>query len=59
MFLPLALLAAALSANPALAAEKMTAPQLIGLAQSHSAGLQDAITAAFSPKDLQEGTAMR
>jgi enterochelin esterase family protein len=58
MFLPLALLAAALSANPAaLAAEKMTAPQLIGLAQSHIAGLQDAITAAFSPKDLQEGTA--
>ena len=35
----------------------MTAPQLIGLAQSHSAGLQDAITATFSPKDLQEGTA--
>jgi enterochelin esterase-like enzyme len=58
MFLPLALLAAAISANPAaLAAEKMTAPQLIGLAQSQSAGLQDAITATFSPKDLQEGTA--
>jgi enterochelin esterase-like enzyme len=58
MFLLLALLAAALSANPsALAAEKMTAPQLISLAQSHSAGLQDAITATFSPKDLQEGTA--
>jgi enterochelin esterase-like enzyme len=57
MFLPLALLAVALSANPAFAAEKMTAPQLIGLAQSHSTGLQDAITAAFSLKDLQEGTA--
>ncbi len=58
MFLLLALLAAALSATlAALAAEKMTALQLINLAQSHSAGLQNAITATFSPKDLQEGTA--
>ena len=41
----------------AFAAEKMTAPQLISLAQSHSATLADAIHATFSAKELQEGTA--
>ena len=41
----------------AFAAGKMTAPQLISLAQSHSPGLTDAINATFSPKELQEGTA--
>jgi enterochelin esterase-like enzyme len=44
-------------AIPAFAAEKLSAPQLIDLAKSHSAGLQDAIVASFEPKDLKEGTA--
>jgi hypothetical protein len=41
----------------AFAADKMTAPQLINLAQSHAAGLADGINATFSSKELQEGTA--
>jgi enterochelin esterase-like enzyme len=41
----------------AFAGEKSTAPQLIELAKSNSPGLQDAITATFNAKDLQEGTA--
>ena len=41
----------------AFAAGKMTAPQLISLAQSHSAGLADGINTTFIPKELQEGTA--
>jgi enterochelin esterase family protein len=45
------------SSLPAFAAEKMTAPQLITLAQSHSATLADAISGTFSAKELQEGTA--
>ncbi len=43
--------------TPAIAAEKMTAPQLIDLAKANSAGLRDAITASFDAKDLKEGTA--
>ena len=43
------------SAN--LTAQKMTAPQLITLAQSHSPALQDAINATFTPQELKEGTA--
>src|SRR5215471_19923680 len=42
---------------PWLAAGKQSAPQLIELAKSHSAGLRDAITATFDAKDLKEGTA--
>jgi enterochelin esterase-like enzyme len=42
---------------PAIAAEKMTAPQLIELAKSNPAGLQAAITDSFDAKDLKEGTA--
>ena len=42
---------------PAIAAEKMTAPQLIDLAKSNSANLQEAITATFDARDLKEGTA--
>jgi enterochelin esterase-like enzyme len=41
----------------ALAAEKMTAPQLIDLAKSNGASLRDAITASFDASDLKEGTA--
>ncbi len=41
----------------AFAAEKLSAPQLIELARSHSAGLRGAITATFDAKDLKEGTA--
>ena len=41
----------------ALAAEKRSTQQLIDLANSHSAGLQEAITASFDAKDLKEGTA--
>jgi enterochelin esterase family protein len=41
----------------AFAAEKLSAPQLISLANSNSAGLRDAITATFDAKDLKEGTA--
>ena len=42
---------------PAFAAEKQSAPQLIDLANSHSASLREAITASFDAKDLKEGTA--
>lgn len=42
---------------PAIAAEKMSAPQLIDLAKSNHAGLGDAITGTFDAKDLKEGTA--
>ena len=42
---------------PAIAAEKITAPQLIELAKSNRAGLRDAITATFNAKDLKDGTA--
>lgn len=42
-------------ANPATA--KMTAPQLIQLANSGQHGLREAITSTFSAKDLKEGTA--
>lgn len=41
----------------AFAAEKLSAPQLISLANSNSPGLHDAITASFEAKDLKEGTA--
>ena len=41
----------------AIAAEKMTAPQLIDLAKSNSANLREAITATFDARDLKEGTA--
>jgi len=41
----------------AFAAEKMSAPQLISLANSNSPGLRGAITASFDDKDLKEGTA--
>ena len=44
-------------AIPVIAAEKMSAPQLIDLAKSHGAGLRDAITSSFDAKDLKEGTA--
>src|SRR6266851_1738675 len=44
-------------AIPAFAAEKLSAPQLIDLAKSNSAGLRDAIVASFDAKDLKEGTA--
>ena len=40
-----------------LAAEKLTAPQLIALAQSHNPGLRAAIFAAFDPKEIVAGTA--
>jgi enterochelin esterase-like enzyme len=39
------------------AAKKLSAPQLIALAQSNPAALRDAITATFDAKDLKEGTA--
>jgi enterochelin esterase-like enzyme len=41
----------------AVAADKMSAPQLIELAKSNSASLRDAIIASFDAKDLKEGTA--
>jgi enterochelin esterase-like enzyme len=56
--LPVLLLACLAFSNlAAFAAEKMTASELIGLAQAHSASLADGINATFSPKELQEGTA--
>ena len=45
-------------AIPVIAAEKMSAPQLIDLAKSHGAGLRDAITSSFDAKDLKEGVAI-
>jgi len=44
-------------ATVALAAEKMSAPQLIDLAQSNNPSLRDAISSSFDAKDLKEGTA--
>src|ERR1700690_2167271 len=44
-------------AIPVIGADKMSAPQLIDLAKSNSAGLRDAITSSFDAKDLKEGTA--
>ncbi len=55
---PVLLLALLAFANlAAFAAEKMTAPELISLAQAHSASLADGINATFTAKELQEGTA--
>ncbi len=42
---------------PAIAVEKMSAPQLIDLAKANSASLREAITSTFDTKDLKEGTA--
>lgn len=50
-------LLAFLLVTSALAAEKLSAPQLTSLANSNSSGLRDAITATFDAKDLKEGTA--
>ena len=41
----------------ALAADKLTATQLVEMAKSSSPGLRDAITSAFDAKDLKDGTA--
>jgi enterochelin esterase-like enzyme len=41
----------------AFAAEKMTAPQLIDLAQSHNPALLDGIHATFTTQEVREGTA--
>ena len=41
----------------AFAGQKLSAPQLIDLANSHNAGLRDAVSASFEAKDLKEGTA--
>jgi enterochelin esterase family protein len=46
-----------LLALPAFAADKLTAPQLIELADAHSDSLSAAILATFDSKDLKEGTA--
>jgi len=53
------LLLALLSYSPlaTFAAEKMTVPQLINLAQSHSPALSEAITSTFTLDELKEGTA--
>jgi enterochelin esterase family protein len=50
------LLAAGGVITSCLAAEKLTATQLIELAKSKSPGLHDAITASFEAKALKEGT---
>ena len=50
------LLAFVLNAN-SFGAEKMTAPQLIALANSGAPGLHDAIVASFDSKELRGGTA--
>jgi enterochelin esterase-like enzyme len=44
-------------ASLAFAADKLSAPDLIALAKSHSAALSGAITATFAAKDLKDGTA--
>src|SRR6201996_2594966 len=46
-----------LFAVPAFAAEKLTAPQLIALANTPNADLKSAITSSFDAKNLKEGTA--
>ena len=43
--------------TPGFAADKLTAPQLIALANSNSPGLRDAISASLDAKDLKSGTA--
>ena len=54
----LAVVIIGLSAMPgALAADKLTATQLVELARSSSPSLREAITSAFDAKDLLEGTA--
>ncbi len=57
----IALIAAALMTIPmtarGAATEKMTAPQLIALAEANDPGLKDAIAATFDAKDLTDGTA--
>jgi len=50
-------LLALLLTTSALATEKMSAPQLISLANSNPAGLREAIITTFDAKDLKEGTA--
>ena len=50
-------LLAFLLVTSAFAADKLSAPELINLANSNSPGLRDAITARFDTKDLKEGTA--
>ena len=47
-----ALLLAVLASSD-LSAQKMTAPQLITLAQSHRPALQDALNATFTPQELK------
>ena len=42
---------------PAVAQQKLSAPQLIDLANAHSPTLREAIAATFDAKDLKEGTA--
>ena len=42
---------------PAFAADKLAAPQLIALANSHSPALRDAISASMDAKELKNGTA--
>jgi hypothetical protein len=42
---------------PAVAQQKLSAPQLIDLASAHSPTLPQAITSTFDAKDLKEGTA--
>jgi enterochelin esterase-like enzyme len=44
-------------ALPAVAQQKLTAPQLIDLAKSHSSTLPQAIASTFDAKDLKEGAA--
>jgi enterochelin esterase family protein len=52
------LLAVLLSLSPwSFAADKLSAPELIALAQSHSPALSSAIASTFEAKELKEGTA--
>ena len=53
----LVLLSLILLSSAAQAADKMTATQLTGLAESSSPALRDAITSTFSEKDLKAGVA--
>ena len=54
---PLLFMLVLILALPACAADKLTAPELIALAQRHSPGLRAAIEASFDAKDLKEGKA--
>jgi enterochelin esterase family protein len=56
-FSPTALTIALSLAVPAFAADKLSAPDLIALAQANSPKLRAAIQATFDAKDLKEGTA--